>query len=70
MANIDESTMQERPEGVTERQWRAKLVYQAVQAEHADAPEEHVTRANTDAREAARAVLRGEEPAKPKRRRK
>ena len=67
MAKIDESRMAERPEGVTEEQWRARLAYEAVQAEQAKAPEVHATRTDNDAKQAADAVLRGEE-SKPRRR--
>lgn len=57
MAKIDEARMAERPEGVSERVWRAKIAYEAVQAE-----QEHVGRTDYTAREAADAVRRGEEP--------
>ena len=54
-----EQRMQERPEGVTERQWRAKLVYEdETRAE----PDDEVTRTSRAAKDAADAVLRGEHP--------
>lgn len=57
MAKIDESRMAERPEGVTEQQWRAKLEYEAVQAGQAASDEDDQTRTDYQARDAADAVL-------------
>ena len=57
MAKIDESRMAERPEGVTEEQWRAKLAYEAVQHEQAASDEDDQTRTDFRARDAADAVL-------------
>ncbi len=54
---IDESRMAERPEGVTEQQWRAKLEYEAVQAGQAASDEDDQTRTDYRARDAADAVL-------------
>lgn len=52
---IDESRLGERPPGVSEEQWRAKLVYEAHQAERA-AGAEPITATSTTARDAARVV--------------
>lgn len=49
---IDESRLSERPAGITEDQWRAKLVYEAHQAERA-AGGEPLTETSTTARDAA-----------------
>lgn len=57
--SIDESRMAERPEGVTEDQWRAKLVYEAVQHEQAETPEAHLPATDSAAKEAADKVRRG-----------
>ncbi len=53
-----EARMGEKPEGVTEAQWRAKLAYEAVQHGQAASDDETVTRTDYRAREAAEGVLR------------
>lgn len=60
MPKIDESRMAEKPEGITEAQWRAKLEYEAVQHQQATSDDETTTRTDYRAREAADAVLRGQ----------
>lgn len=57
MPKIDESRMKERPEGVTEAMWRAKLEYEAVQAAHAKSDAHPATETNDEAKQAADAVL-------------
>jgi hypothetical protein len=61
MVKIDESRMAERPEGVSEAQWRAKVVYEAVQHEQAKDPETHAARTDSEAKDAADEVLADEE---------
>jgi hypothetical protein len=50
MPKIDNAKMAERPEGVSEQQWRAKLAYEAVEAERAGGD---VTRTSYEAQQAA-----------------
>jgi len=56
MVKIDEKRMAERPEGVTEETWRAKLAYEAVQAEQAAKAGQHATRTDDDAQRAVGAA--------------
>lgn len=65
---IDESRLAERPPGISEQQWRAKLTYEAVAAQHAADPETHATRDDNDDAQRAAAEVLGQ-PAPPARRR-
>ena len=56
MAKNDENELADRPAGVSELQWKARLAYQAVQAERAKHPEQLVE-TDTAARESANEVL-------------
>ncbi len=51
---IDESRMAERPEGVSEKSWRAKLEYEAVQQQQA---REDMNRTSYEAKEASNKIL-------------
>lgn len=58
MAKSDnnDNELADRPSGVSELAWQARLAYQAVQAERAKHPEQ-LTTTDTKARDAANAVL-------------
>ena len=54
---IDERRLGERPSGISEDQWRAKLVYEAHQAQRAAGETSSLTETDTIARDAAAAAL-------------
>ena len=55
---IDETRMQERPEHVSEKQWRARLTYEAIQHQQASDPDWPTTETDTTAARAADQVRR------------